>query len=113
VIIFGTRGYLSTVVMLTFICNNCHNPAAQRVVHRVIRFTLFFIPLFPVSSTYSTTCTFCGYGSKITKEQAHEYAAPGAAQYAAYRHQPLPEQIASPQYGQPVHPSHGPHHPQG
>ena len=43
-IIFGTRAYVQALAMVNFICNNCHNPAAQRVMQRVVRFTLFFIP---------------------------------------------------------------------
>jgi hypothetical protein len=98
-IIFGTRGYLYTLAMVNFICQRCHNPAAQKVLHRVTRFTLFFIPLFPVSSSYSTTCTFCGLTSKIDKPQAEQYVAAAAQQQAVYQQQPMPEQIpAGPMY---------------
>ena len=69
-IIFGSRGYLRVLAMVNFVCNNCHNPAAQRIQERVTKFTLFFIPLFPVSKSYTATCTFCGLGTKLTKEQA-------------------------------------------
>ncbi|MEP6696581.1 MAG: zinc-ribbon domain-containing protein [Pseudonocardiales bacterium] len=82
-LIFGTKGYLRALAIVTFVCRNCHNPAAQRVINRVTKFTLFFIPLFPVSSSYLTTCTFCGYTTKIDKAAAESYAAAGAAQAAA------------------------------
>ena len=43
------------------ICPNCHNQAAQVMVRRSTKFSLFFIPLFPVKRpTYYATCTFCG-----------------------------------------------------
>ena len=76
-IIFGTRGYLRVLAMVNFICNNCHNPAAQRVVARITRFTLFFIPLFPIAKSYTTTCTFCGFSQRINKDLADQYAANG------------------------------------
>ncbi len=107
-IIFGTRGYLQVLAMVNFICTNCHNPAAQKVVQRIVRFTLFFIPLFPISKSYSTTCTFCGLTSKINKEQADQYVAYGAQQQAQYR-APAQEQIPSGQQwdqnGQPHFPA--------
>ncbi len=72
-IIFGTRGYLRMLAIVTFVCQNCHNPAAQRVINRVTKFTLFFIPLFPVASSYATTCTYCGASTKIDKATAERY----------------------------------------
>ena len=32
--------------------------------------TLFFIPLFPIKTKYSTQCTFCGLANRLSKEQA-------------------------------------------
>ena len=93
-IIFGTRAYAHALAMVTFICNNCHNPAAQRVMRRVVRFTLFFIPLFPVSTSYYTTCAFCGLTTKINKELADQYVAAGDQQ-SGYGGQP---QISAQQY---------------
>ncbi len=85
-IIFGSRGYLRVLAMVNFVCNNCHNPAAQKVTQRLIKFTLFFIPLFPISSSYSTTCTFCGLTTKIDKTLAEQYVA-----YSQQPQQPSPQ----------------------
>ena len=96
-IIFGTRGYLRVLAIVNFICNNCHNPAAQKVTQRLVKFTLFFIPLFPISSSYSTTCTFCGLSTKIDKALAE--------QYVAHVQQPAQQQFGQPQqFNQPQQP---------
>ena len=72
-IIFGTRGYVRALATLMLVCQRCGNPAAHRVLEKVTRVSLFFIPLFPVSTSRSVTCTFCGTTTPISKEQAHQY----------------------------------------
>jgi hypothetical protein len=84
VIIFGTRSYLYTLAMITMVCGRCGNPAAHSLKKRLVKFTLFFVPLFPISSRYTTQCTFCGDQQRLTKEQAEQ----------------LQAQIAQPQTGQ-------------
>jgi hypothetical protein len=51
----------------------CRNPATQVLLKRVTKFTLFFIPLFPISSKFQAQCTFCGQTTKLTKEQGQEF----------------------------------------
>ena len=41
----------------------------------VRKFTLFFIPLFPVSTKWVGVCTFCGLSLELTKEQAEQVLA--------------------------------------
>jgi len=72
-IIFGTRGTAMILAILNFVCANCHVPAAQRVIKRVTKFTLFFIPLFPISTSYSVECVYCGVRTPIDKAQADAY----------------------------------------
>ncbi|MFG3135491.1 zinc-ribbon domain-containing protein [Streptomyces sp. NPDC048211] len=74
-IIFGTRGYLYQLAVLTLVCGWCGNPAAHTLRKRVTKFTLFFVPLFPFSTKYATQCTFCGGEQKIPKEQADQLLA--------------------------------------
>ncbi|MGW0291815.1 zinc-ribbon domain-containing protein [Streptomyces tuirus] len=69
-IIFGTKGYLYQLAILTLVCGQCGNPAAHTLRKRVTKFTLFFVPLFPISTKYLTQCTFCGAEQKVSKEQA-------------------------------------------
>ncbi|MFF5979209.1 zinc-ribbon domain-containing protein [Streptomyces olindensis] len=77
-IIFGTKGYLYQLAILTLVCGQCGNPAAHTLRKRVTKFTLFFVPLFPVSTSYRTQCTFCGAEQKVTKEQADQLQAQDA-----------------------------------
>lgn len=74
-IIFGTRGYLYQLAMVTLLCGHCGNPSAHAIRKRVVKFTLFFVPLFPVSVSHTVQCTFCGALQKVTAEQAGQLAA--------------------------------------
>ncbi|WPW31392.1 zinc-ribbon domain-containing protein [Streptomyces atratus] len=78
-IIFGTRGYLYQLAILTMVCGWCGNPAAHTLRKRVTKFTLFFVPLFPFSTKFATQCTFCGGEQQIPKEQAEQLLAQHAA----------------------------------
>jgi hypothetical protein len=46
-------------------------------------FTLFFIPLFPVSVKYATACPMCGVATQIDKAQAEHLRSVAAQQAAA------------------------------
>ncbi|MEU4833615.1 zinc-ribbon domain-containing protein [Streptosporangium sp. NPDC023615] len=61
--------------MLTRTCPNCGNTAAQVLTRRVTKFSLFFIPLFPVRSRYESQCTFCGAAYGVSKDEANRLAA--------------------------------------
>ena len=78
-IIFGTKGYLYQLAILTLVCGHCGNPSAHTLRKRVTKFTLFFVPLFPFSTKYATQCTFCGAEQKLTKEQAEQLTAQAAS----------------------------------
>ncbi|MEU6356782.1 zinc-ribbon domain-containing protein [Streptomyces sp. NPDC047072] len=77
-IIFGTKGYLYQLAILTFVCGRCGNPSAHTLRKRVTKFTLFFVPLFPISTKYTTQCTFCAAEQKVTGEQAEQLQAQAA-----------------------------------
>ncbi|RSN39340.1 zinc-ribbon domain-containing protein [Streptomyces sp. WAC 04229] len=76
-IIFGTKGYLYQLAILTLVCGQCGNPSAHTLRKRVTKFTLFFVPLFPFSTKYATQCTFCGAEQQVTKEQAEQLQSQG------------------------------------
>lgn len=69
VIIFGSRTTVRLLAILNFVCGRCGNPSAHRIEERVRKFTLFFIPLFPLGArrTYGT-CTYCGLVMQIDNE---------------------------------------------
>ncbi|MEU0738688.1 zinc-ribbon domain-containing protein [Streptomyces sp. NPDC006134] len=78
-IIFGTKGYLYQLAILTLVCGRCGNPSAHALCKRVTKFTLFFVPLFPFSTKYSTQCTFCGAEQQVSREQAEQLQAQAQA----------------------------------
>ncbi|GAA2677717.1 MULTISPECIES: zinc-ribbon domain-containing protein [Actinosynnema] len=79
-VIWGWRTKAFLLGMVTLLCAQCGNPAAQAVHKLVTKFTLFFIPLFPVRIKRVVQCTFCGTEGKLTKEQAEQLVAQGAGQ---------------------------------
>lgn len=99
-IIFGTRTTVRLLAMLNFICGRCGNPSAHRVEERVRKFTLFFIPLFPLGArrTYGT-CTYCGLVTEIdteTRDRLVAQAAPAAQSPARGGELPGPGQPSQP-----------------
>ena len=62
---------LSTLV---FTCETCGNHAPHQLTKRSRRFSLFFIPLFSVGTTYFDSCTACGRSIEVSKEQAESAA---------------------------------------
>ena len=98
-LIWGWRTRVYVLAMTTFLCGRCGNPASHAVRKAVTKFTLFFIPLFPIGVKYSAQCTFCGLENRIPKEDAVRLQAQG-------------EQPAGFAQGfQPPHPSGYPQHP--
>jgi zinc ribbon protein len=69
-LIWGFKLYSAVLATFVYVCENCHQQAAHQLVKRVRKFSLFFIPLFPVSTKYTDVCTFCGRTMPIAKEQA-------------------------------------------
>jgi hypothetical protein len=104
------------LVLATFLCGRCGNPAAHAVLKRVTKFTLFFIPLFPISVKYLTQCTFCGGQNRITREQADQIVAQqqggleqqGQGQPGQYPQQPQSGPYPQPQYPQGQQPGQYP-----
>lgn len=69
-LLFGTRASADILAIVTFVCSNCGVSAAQRVMKYVTKFTLFFVPLFPVSTRYAVDCSHCGFTTALSREQA-------------------------------------------
>jgi len=60
-LLFGIRTRERLVSTITMVCEVCGVSAAQALVKRSTKFTLFFIPLFPVRrSTHHLECAHCG-----------------------------------------------------
>ncbi|MFC5142203.1 zinc-ribbon domain-containing protein [Actinomycetospora rhizophila] len=104
-LIFGTRRTVTQLALVVLTCVNCHRSAANAILRAVTRFTLFFIPLFPVRTRWATQCTACGFLMWVEKGQAEQLAAAPPAPPAGppplpgqYRgpYQPYPPQGAAP-----------------
>jgi hypothetical protein len=53
------------------VCEACGATAAQGIVKRTTKFTLFFIPLFPIKRpSYFRECTNCGVARHLEEHYA-------------------------------------------
>ncbi|WP_181767741.1 zinc ribbon domain-containing protein [Streptomyces albidus (ex Kaewkla and Franco 2022)] len=117
-LIFGTSTKMLQLAMLNLLCAFCGNPSAHSLRKRVTKFSLFFIPLFPIApAKHYLQCTFCGGASEITKENAEQLIAQGGGGQPQQGGQPQPGYGAPQQgYGQQI-PQQGnpfaPQQPQG
>ncbi|NNG18504.1 zinc-ribbon domain-containing protein [Naumannella sp. ID2617S] len=71
-LIWGTKGYLEIICTLMYACRRCGNQPLTLLKHGS-KFTLFFIPLFPVSTRWSLVCNFCREEYPITAEEAKQH----------------------------------------
>jgi len=77
-ILFGFRTRPAELAALSLACRNGH--VAGHRIHKVVRwFTLFFIPVIPLSRRYSSVCLQCGLTLKLTREEADALVARAAA----------------------------------
>jgi uncharacterized Zn finger protein len=70
VLIFGLGVSESLLATLVFVCETCGNNAAHHLLKRVRKLSLFFIPIFPVSTKYVDSCSACGRFLEVSREQA-------------------------------------------
>ncbi|MEV4147787.1 zinc-ribbon domain-containing protein [Amycolatopsis sp. NPDC049691] len=113
-LIWGWRTRIYVLAMTTFLCGRCGNPASHAVRKAVTKFTLFFIPLFPISVKYSAQCTFCGIENRIPKEDAVRLQAQEEGQQGQQGGQPgYPQQPPSQGFPQQGFQSPHPSQPQG
>ena len=112
-IVFGTRRTVTQLALVVLTCTNCHRSAAGAIIKAVTKFTLFFIPLFPVRIRHATQCTACGFLMWIDKAQAEQLAQGPAAPPAGPP--PMPGQYQAHQPYQPYPPQqpYQPHPHQG
>jgi hypothetical protein len=68
-LLFGTRVSEEIVKVVNFLCAFCHQEAPQNVVKASNRFTLFFVPLIPLSTRYYNECTNCGGTTPLSAAQ--------------------------------------------
>lgn len=74
-LIFGLSARDFLLATLSFVCEHCGNRGAHHLVKRVRKFSLFFIPLIPVSTRYFDTCTVCGRTVDVPRAEAERAVA--------------------------------------
>ena len=70
ILIFGLRSARSVIAVVPLVCRRCAVRADQRVVRRVLRLTVFFIPVLPVWTSHLLQCSNCGAETRVSAEQA-------------------------------------------
>ncbi|WP_330253351.1 hypothetical protein OG874_01695 [Nocardia sp. NBC_00565] len=68
-LIWGWQKRVHTLAMITLVCGRCGNPAAHALRRLATTFTLFFIPLIPLSTKHFLECTWCGASSPVATPQ--------------------------------------------
>ena len=78
-IIYGLRTRTRALGQRASECPNCHRVAMTSYAQRRRWFTLFFVPLFPISGRTSiANCGLCGYQYQVdTKQVDAEFSKPG------------------------------------
>lgn len=71
-IIFGIKRMRRRLATMLAVCGRCGTPAAQVIIRQTRRFSLFFIPLIPLGSSYVSICTLCGSSTRLDKFQAQQ-----------------------------------------
>jgi len=69
-LLFGVRIANDLLATLVYGCDRCGQNAAHHLMKRTRKITLFFVPLFPLSTRYVDTCTHCGRVLDVPREQA-------------------------------------------
>ncbi|MEU5562161.1 zinc-ribbon domain-containing protein [Micromonospora musae] len=73
-VIFGFRTKVDRLGVVSRVCRNCGNHAAQVITRRSTKFSLFFVPLIPVRTRYGQQCTYCGAEYDLPKSEARGLA---------------------------------------
>jgi predicted RNA-binding Zn-ribbon protein involved in translation (DUF1610 family) len=69
ILLFGTRASAALRATVEFVCHFCGFSAAQQVIERRSRLTLFWVPLFTLSRSFVNVCSACGREVELTEEQ--------------------------------------------
>jgi transcription elongation factor Elf1 len=59
-LIWGIRWFATTLGQLSYNCSHCGKTTVHSAIIRTGKFTLFFIPLFPIGKQYLIACNLCG-----------------------------------------------------
>ena len=110
-LIYGWKTYVQVLAVLQLVCGRCGN-ASEHVLRKLTtKFTLFWIPLFPINKKHMLSCSACQHEQKLAREQAQELVATGGAPSAPGPG--FPGAYGPPQGPPPGYPQQQPYPPQG
>lgn len=74
-VIWGSKGFVKDMGDTTLECEcpHCHNHVTMRAQQFGKKFTVFFIPLFTISSEYCILCPICPYGKEVDYAEMEKY----------------------------------------
>lgn len=110
-ILWGWRTTVRHLATVLYMCSQTGQQAGYAVTKQVTKFTLFFIPLFPLSIKYRLECSLCGESRKISREDADQIVASQGQQQQGHAH-PQPSQGGYPQQQPQAYPQQQPYPPQ-
>ncbi len=73
-LIIGFAMTETLLATLFFVCETCGQQAAHELSKRSKRFSLFFIPLFSIGTTYVDRCDACARVLEVSRDQAEKAA---------------------------------------
>lgn len=74
-VIFGMSRRVRRLGVVQRGCGACGQVAAHPLERTRNWFTLFFVPLVPLSTRYTTRCAFCAAECRVPADEAHRLAA--------------------------------------
>jgi tetratricopeptide (TPR) repeat protein len=72
-IFIGSRSNKKVMGQKVYTCSRCKKPGYHAIVRSRGWFTLYFIPLIPLSKSTISRCNLCGYQERINNEQADSW----------------------------------------
>jgi uncharacterized Zn finger protein (UPF0148 family) len=74
-IVWGSRGFEIDLgeTMLQQECSHCHNKVTMQGKKIGRKFTLFWIPVFTMSSSHYLLCPICGHGKELSEKMLAMY----------------------------------------
>jgi zinc ribbon protein len=67
-VVWGTRSRVQQLMTVSMNCKNCQRVTVHGLRRAQKKFTLYFVPLAPLSTRHYLQCNICGAASEITKE---------------------------------------------
>jgi hypothetical protein len=74
-IVWGSKGFEKNLgdTIIQHECGNCNNHVTMQGKELGRKFTLFWIPIFTMSSSHYLLCPICGAGKELSKRMLATY----------------------------------------